>query len=149
MRRLRWRLEGALQWPLFAALTVADAILLMVHPISGTGPSLAPALLLAMFFNLVAVAVLGRLAARLLRRRRPDLPAVVAEDRAGVAVLLGVTAVLVAGGFLHAGEAQDAERAQRANAEAVRGYVLAHGQQAHVDNLPGADTQQHSDDFFR
>ena len=149
MRRLRWRLEGALQWPLFALLTVVDAALLMVRPITGTGPALVPALLLAMFFNLVAVAVLGRLAARYLRRRRPDLPPMVAEDRAGVTLLVTVTAAIVLGGFLHAGGAADAERALEAQEEAVRAYVAAHGTSQQRENVDAMDTRQHADDFFR
>ena len=149
MGRLRWRLEGALQWPLFAALTVVDAVLLMVLPISGTGPSFVPALLLAMFFNLVAVAALGRPAARLVRRRRPDMPRVVAEDRGGVALLCAVTVALVTAGLIHAQQADEAERALRAQAEATRAYVLAHGTDEQVANLAAMDTQQHAEDFFR
>ena len=149
MRRLRWRLEGALQWPLFVLLTVVDAVLLMVHPISGTGPPLVPALLLAMFFNLVAVAGLGRLVARMVRRRRPDLPPMVAEDRAGVALLCTVLLALVVGGFLNAGAADEAERALRAQAEATRAYVLAHGTDEQREHLEEMDTEQHAEDFFR
>lgn len=149
MRRLRWRLEGALQWPLFATLTVADAVLLMVRPITGTGPSLVPALLIAMFFNLVAVAGLGRVAARYLRRRRPDLPPMVAEDRAGVTLLCAVTAAIVLGGFLHAGGAAEAARSLAAQEEAVRAYVAAHGTPQQRENVDAMDTRRHADDFFR
>jgi hypothetical protein len=31
-RRLRWRLRGAWQWPVFVALTLADGIVLVVLP---------------------------------------------------------------------------------------------------------------------
>src|SRR3954453_2593847 len=90
--RLRWRLKGATLWPLFWLLTVIDAVLLKVLPIEGAdGPPLFGALLLALLFNLLAVAVLGRAGAWWLRRHRPALPRVVAEDRAGSAMLLGVT----------------------------------------------------------
>lgn len=149
MGRLRWRLEGALQWPLFVVLTVADAVLLKVLPISGTGPPLAGAVLLAMFFNLVAVAVLGRLAARAVRRRRPEMPRVVAEDRGGVALLCAVTVTLVAGGLIHNPEADEAAAAKRSQAEAVRAYVLAHGTAEQRANVGAMDTQQHAEDFFR
>lgn len=130
-------------------LTVADAVLLMVRPITGTGPALVPAVLLAMFFNLVAVAGLGRLVARLWRRRRPDLPPMVAEDRAGVALLCAVTGAIVLGGFLHAGGAAEAERAERAQADAVRAYIAAHGTPSQRANVDALDTRQHADDFFR
>jgi hypothetical protein len=149
MGRWRWRLKGALLWPLFGLLTVADAVLLTALPISGTGPSFVQALLLAMFFNLVAVAVLGRLAGRALRRRRPDMPRVVADDRAGVALLCAVTAALVAGGLIHAPRAGEAERALRDQAEAARAYVLAHGTAEQRANVGAMDTQQHAEDFFR
>lgn len=149
MRRLRWRLSGALQWPLFAVLTVVDAILLMVLPIAGTGPGLPYALLLAMFLNLVVVAALGRAVGWWLRRRRPGVPRVVAEDRAGVVLLSLVTLGLTAGGLLHAPAAAEAERALRAQAAAARDYVLAHGTPAQRANVGAMVTQQRSDDLFR
>jgi hypothetical protein len=149
MGRLRWRLKGALQWPLFVVLTILDAVLLMVLPISGTGPGLASALLLAMFFNLVAVAALGRALAWWVHRRRRGIPRIVAEDRAGVVLLSLVTAALLAGGIIHAPAADDAEHAVRAEREAVRAYVLAHGRPAHRAHLAAMDTEQHADDFFR
>ena len=72
--RLRWRWRGALLWPLFVSLTIVDALLLGRLPLSGEqGTDLVPALLLAGFFNLLVVAVLGPLASVLLHRRRPDL----------------------------------------------------------------------------
>lgn len=149
MGRLRWRLAGALQWPLFALLTVVDAVLLRVLPIAGTGTPLVQGLLLAMFFNLVAVAGLGRLLTWSLRRRRPDVPQVIAEDRAGVALLCTVTIALLAGGIAHSPGAGDAERAVRAQQEAVEAYVLAHGEPVHRAQLGAMDTEQHADDFFR
>ncbi len=147
--RLRWRLRGALLWPLFAVLTLVDAALLHVLPISGRGTGLVPALLLAMFFNLVAVAWLGRPVARRLLLRRPDLPRVVAEDRAGVGLLALVTLGLVAGGAIHAPGRDAADRAVRDERDAVRGYVLAHGSAAHRAHLDAMDTEQEADDFFR
>jgi hypothetical protein len=149
MGRLRWRLAGALQWPLFALLTVVDAALLRVLPIAGTGTPLIEGLLLAMFFNLVAVAGLGRLVSWTLRRRWPAVPTVVADDRAGVVLLCAVTAALVAGGILHAPGAGDAERALRAQQRATEAFVLAHGEPAHRAHLAEMDTEQHAADFFR
>jgi hypothetical protein len=149
MGRLRWRLAGALQWPLFALLTLVDAVLLRVLPIAGTGSPLIEGLLLAMFFNLVAVAGLGRLVSRALRRWRPSVPKVVADDRAGVVLLCLVTAALVAGGILHSPGASDAERALRAQQRATEAFVLAHGEPAHRAHLGAMDTEQHSADFFR
>lgn len=147
--RLRWRLRGATLWPLFALLTVTDAVLLLVLPIAGTGTPLIQGLLLAMFFNLVAVAGLGRLVGWWLRRRRPEVPRVVAEDRAGSALLCAVTLALITGGIIHVPEAGDAERAVRAQQGAAEAYVRAHGQAPHRANLGAMDTEQHSPEFFR
>lgn len=149
MRRLRWRLKGALQWPLFVVLTLVDAVLLMVLPIAGTGPGLAYALLLAMFLNLGAVAGFGRLLAWWLGRRRPDVPRVVAEDRAGVALLCLVTVLIVAGGIVHAPGAGEQQRARDAQREAVRTYVLAYADPVYRDHLGAMDVEQHGDEFFR
>ena len=38
LRRLRWRLRGAWQWPVFAVLTVVDAVLIARLPFQGEGP---------------------------------------------------------------------------------------------------------------
>src|SRR5258706_8863263 len=101
-KRLRWRLRGASQWPTFAVLLVADAILLHVLPIAGESqPGLVPAFLLSGFFNLVVVAALAPLVGARLRRRRPGMPKVVAEDRAGTWLLLGLAVVLAAAGVAH------------------------------------------------
>src|SRR3954452_17135708 len=100
--RLRWRLRGAWQWPLFGALVVVDAIVLHELPLAGDqGPGAIGALLLAGFFNLVAVAVAGPLGGLLLRRRRPDLPAVIASDYAGTTAMLALAAVLLTIGLVH------------------------------------------------
>lgn len=149
MGRLRWRLAGALQWPLFALLTVADAVLLHLLPIAGTGTPLPQGLLLAMFFNLVAVAGLGRAVSWWLRRRRPDVPRVVADDRAGVALLCAVTLALLTAGAIHAPGADDAEEALRAQQRATEAFVLAHGEPAHRANLERMDIEQHGPEFFR
>jgi len=97
-------------WPAFVALTVFDALMLGVLPIAGDGGTdLVPALLLAFFFNLLAVAVVTPLVAWRLRRRRPDLPREVAQDHAGTALLFGVTLALLAGGLVHRPNVRDAE----------------------------------------
>ncbi|MGI8624178.1 MAG: hypothetical protein ACR2NB_12005, partial [Solirubrobacteraceae bacterium] len=75
LTRLRWRLRGAWQWPVFVALTAVEGVTLNALPISGRGPGgVVPGLLLATGLNLIVVAGLAPLTARLVRRRRPDLP---------------------------------------------------------------------------
>src|SRR6185312_11425023 len=82
-RRLRWRMRGAWQWPAFAALTLLDAVLLTRLPFYDEGPgTFVAGVLVAMFFNLLAVAVVGPLLGLRLRRMRPDLPRVIASDYA-------------------------------------------------------------------
>src|ERR1044072_3841798 len=100
--RLRWRLRGAWLAPLLVVLTIADAVLLHLRPLAGDGrTAFFAALLLASFLNLVAVAALAPFGGMLLRRVRPDLPAIVARDYAGVVLVLLITAGLAVGGQLH------------------------------------------------
>ncbi|HWK30355.1 MAG TPA: hypothetical protein VNS09_27560 [Solirubrobacter sp.] len=124
-RRLRWRLRGAWQWPAFVALTAVDVLLLTRLPFSGEGGDAVGALLLAGFANLIAVAFLAPLLALAVRRRRPDLPVLIARDYAGAWLVAAITAALLAGGLSHRGAVR-AERAdQRAVYAAVHAYVLA------------------------
>lgn len=102
--RLRWRLRGAWLAPLVAVLTVADALLIHWRPLAGDGrTNVLAALLLAAFLNLVAVAALAPLAGIAWRRAQPQLPAIVARDRAGVVLVLLVSAGVLVGGALHHG----------------------------------------------
>jgi hypothetical protein len=148
--RLRWRWRGALQWPAFLVLTVADALLLGVLPISGEdGTGFVPALLLAMFFNLVAVAVGAPLAAIVLRRRRPSLPTVVAQDYAGASLIVAVTLGLLAGGLLHAPARAEAQRDLAAQLEAARTYAHTRAPAEYRGRVAEATTEQWDDDLYR
>jgi len=137
-RRLRWRLKGAWQWPAFAALTVVDAVLLATLPFAGEGSGFYGGLLLAGFFNIVAVAVLAPACGLLLRRRRPDLPRMIASDYAGTWLLVAVTALLLAGGLVHRPALQAAEGAERAAAAA-----------AHTELRGPVDLRRLEPDYFR
>jgi hypothetical protein len=122
-RRLRWRLRGAWQWPAFIVLTAVDAVLIARLPFQGVGTDAIGAALVATFFNLLAVALVAPLCGLLLRRRRRDLPFMIARDYAGTAVLALITAGLIAAGWSHR-SAVLAERAdQRAVFAAVHDYV--------------------------
>ncbi len=101
--RLRWRLRGAWLAPLLVLLTFGDALLVHALPLGGDRTDLVAALLLASFFNLLALVVLAPLGGIALRRARPDVPTVVARDRAGVALVVCVTAALLVFGLLHHG----------------------------------------------
>jgi hypothetical protein len=124
-RRLRWRLRGAWQWPTFIALTLLDALLVARLPFQGEGTDAMGAFLVAGFFNLVAVALLAPFFGMLLRRRRRDLPVLIARDYAGAALLLVTTCGLVAGGLVHRAAVVEERRDQRAVVAAVSHYVSA------------------------
>jgi hypothetical protein len=124
-RRLRWRLRGAWQWPAFVVLTVVDGVLLAVLPFTGDGSHLVAGLLIAGFANLFVVAALAPFAGAALRRRRPDLPRLVARDYAGAWLLVALSVLVVAGGLLHRPAVVDAQADERAVAAGVHDYVIA------------------------
>jgi hypothetical protein len=126
-RRLRWRLRGAWQWPAFVVLTLVDGLVLALLPFYGDGSGgFMPGLLLAGFLNLFAIAVLAPAVGRLVRRRRPDLPRLVASDYAGAGLLCGICVLLVAGGVAHRPAVAASEDDERAVARAMHDYVVAH-----------------------
>jgi hypothetical protein len=126
LSRLRWRLRGAWQWPSFVVLTLADGLLLTRLPFYGDGPGgVVPGVLLAGFANLFCVAVLAPLAGRRLRRRRPDLPRLIADDYAGTALVCLLAAGLVAAGFLHRPAVREEQADRRAVLAAVHEYVVS------------------------
>ena len=148
--RLRWRLRGAWLWPTFIALTVVDAVLLQAVPIAGEhGPDLFPGMVLAGFFNLVAVAVLAPLCAVLVRRRRPDMPRTVARDYAGTVLVVVVTLIVVAVGLLHRPALLEAKRARAAQLAAVQRYVLTRAPATYRLHVALADTVRMDADLFR
>ena len=126
MRRLRWRLRGAWLWPTFVVATLLEMVLLHVLPVQGDATGWVGALLAAGCLNLLAVVVVGGIGGFALRRRRPDLPKVVADDYAGT-VALG----LVAAAFLTAGLVSSADRRARgglrAQSRAVRDWIVVNG----------------------
>jgi hypothetical protein len=124
-RRLRWRFRGAWQWPAFVVLTVVDGVLLYrLPPWEGGPPGVFPGVLLAAFFNLLAVAVIAPFAGWLVRRRRPDLPRFIATDYAGTWLLLAITATFLAGGLLHRSDAAAESARKHAVARAMHDYVV-------------------------
>jgi hypothetical protein len=123
--RLRWRMRGAWQWPAFAVLTVADAVLIARLPFRGDGADALGAVLLAGFFNLFVVGVAAPLCGLLVRRARPDLPSVVARDYAGTALLALVTCALLAGGLAHRSGVVEENADRTAVMMGVHDYVLS------------------------
>jgi hypothetical protein len=122
-RRLRWRLRGAWQWPAFIVLTIADAALVAWLPFQGGGTDAMGAFLVAGFFNLLAVALLAPVFGWLLRKRRKDLPFVIARDYAGAALLVAITCGILVGGLIHHSEVIEERDDEAAVSAAVHTYV--------------------------
>ena len=148
--RLRWRLRGAMLWPAFVAAVVIEAVLLDRLPVAGDdGPGLFATVLLAGFGNLVVVAVAAPLAGRWLRRRRPGLPPVIANDRAGAVLVAAGGALVVALGLLHHSSVTAAHADLGAQAASARRFVISQAPrefQAHANHL---DTVKQGDDLYR
>ncbi len=146
--RWRWRLRGAVMWPTFAVCVALDTLILHRLPISGSATAVSDAFLIAGFCSLAAVAVLGPLLSVGLRRRRPDLPRLVARDYAGTAALAATTLLLLVAGLAHRPAVLAAERSFRDQGLALRAYVDAHAP-AYRANLARADTVRLDTDFYR
>lgn len=137
-------------WPAFLLALIVDAVLLRVLPIAGdTAPDMFAAALLAFFFNLVAVAVGAPLAGRVVRRRWPVLPKVVADDRAGTALIGGVAAVLLVIGLVHRPAMQAQARAFDVQATAARAFVLERAPRRFRANVDQMDTWKQKADLYR
>jgi hypothetical protein len=148
--RLRWRLRGATMWPAFLLALVVDTVLLRALPIAGdTAPDVFAAVLLAFFFNLVAVAVGAPLAGRFVRNRFPALPKVVADDRAGTVLIAGVAAVLLTVGLVHHPVVQARARAFDLQAATARAFVLDRAPTAFKANVGRMDTWKQGSHLYR
>jgi hypothetical protein len=146
--RLRWRLSGAWLWPAFCVFVVADAALLARLPFSGGRSSLLGSLLAAGFLNVLIVATVPRLGGWAVRRFRPALPREIAADRAGAIGLVGLFAVLLAGGLAHRSTLQRADAARDRAVSEARMFA-AHRAPARYLPLHGEDTWSPGRDVFR
>jgi hypothetical protein len=112
-RRMRWRRRGAWMWPAFVAAVAADAFIGTQLPPAGESEGLYAAALAGLVLNTLGVILLSRPLAAIVRRRRPDLPLIVARDYAGTTIVAGVTAALLAAGLIHHGRVVGDARAMR------------------------------------
>lgn len=147
--RLRWRLRGAWQWPTFAAMTLLDAVILSVLPLSGEGTDAVPAFLLAGFINLVVVAAIAPLGGMFLRRRPGDVPRDIATDRAGTAALLVTGVVLLAGGLIHRPAVTRIEDDRRIALQTARNYAAHRGPAEYRAGLARPSVWTQSPQLFR
>jgi hypothetical protein len=142
-------MRGAWQWPAFVALTLADAILLVVLPPYDGAPShVFPGVILAGFVNLVLVAVVAPALGVFVRRRRPDLPRAIAANYAGVGLLTLIALLLIATGLLHRSAVAAEDGRRQAVAMAMHDYVLR-SEPAHRDGLATIDVIRIDVDYYR
>ena len=95
-------------------------------------------MLLAGFVNLLALAVLAPPLGRALRRRRPDLPRLVASNYAGAALVVARSPrCWLAGGLAHRSAVQAEDGREQAVAAPMHAYVVEQAPQ-YRDSL-GAD----------
>jgi hypothetical protein len=107
-----------------------------------------PGVLLAGFANLICVATIAPLVGRRLRRRRPDLPRVIADNYAGTA-LLGLIALATLGlGLAHRPQVLAEQDDRRAAAAAVHDYVAAQAPRYRA-GLALTDQMRVADDLYR
>lgn len=150
IRRLRWRLRGAWLWPVFALLTLGDALILHLVPPIRTGVDFVPALIISSFANLFLVGAVGPwLARRLARRADSTLPYEVVLDRTATALLalgaVGVVAAGLAARPVVVSETEDTEAAARA----VQAHIERTGSAEVRRNLGSANTIRLEEDYFR
>jgi hypothetical protein len=100
-------------WPVFVTATVADAAIGHALPPAGDAESLAGAAVVALFLNLIAVILLSRPLSSMLRRRRKDLPQIVARDYGGTTAVAAVSLALLAAGLIHHSTVMSDQSAQR------------------------------------
>ncbi len=148
-RRLRWRMRGAWQWPTFVLITLVDAVVLRLLPFAGEHIAIVPSFLVAGFFNLVAVALLAPVGGLLLRRRRPALPRIIADDYAGTTLLLAVALALLAGGVVHRPAVAAQRDAFAAQSAQVRRFVQAQAPPEFRANIDRANTWKQGPDLYR
>jgi Tfp pilus assembly protein PilE len=148
--RLRWRLRGAMLWPAFVVVVVAETLLLELLPVSGDGgPGLFAAVLLAGFLNLGLVAVAAPLAGRWLRRRRPAMPNVIATDRAGAVMLVAGCALLAALGLVHRSSVRAARADLAAQAASAHRFFVSQAPREFQDHVHHLDTVKQGKHLYR
>src|SRR5947209_583239 len=140
LTRIRWRFRGAWMWPAFVALTMVDIAIGHALPSSGESTSVGDAMVAALFLNLLAVALISRAGGVALRAVRPDLPAIVARDYAGTAVLLLVAAALLVTGLIHRGSIERDRQMLRDAIVRAQAYIGARAPAEFRENLAQVDT---------
>ncbi len=140
LARARWRRRGAWLWPTFAGAVVVDAVSVHMLPLIGDSQSIFGGLLAGMIASLLAVLLASRPLGALLRRRRPDLPAMIARDYAGTFAVLVVSALILTGGLLHRATIVRQQSTLRDAIVRAEAYIGAHAPAAFAVNAMHTDT---------
>lgn len=148
-RRLRWRLRGAGTWPTFVACMAIDMVLLIELPAWSYDANVVDAFVIAGAANLAVVAVIGPLSGVLLRRRRRDLPRLIARDYACTALLVLVTAGFLVAGLAHRPEVLGSQRSFQAQSDAMRRYVASRAPAEYRAHIDRADSVRLSSGLYR
>jgi hypothetical protein len=149
LTRLRWRLRGALTWPLFVVLTAVEAVALHLWPVAGGSASIVGTFLLAGFVNLIAVAAVAPLLARALRRRSgPVAPLEVVTDRAATRLLVGVALLFALGAAVNHSSVVAGHNEREAMKGAVYRVVM-HQYPAYGPGLARVDVDKPAPHLFR
>jgi hypothetical protein len=125
---------------MFAVLSLVDGLVGHSLPVSGRQQSVAGGVLVGLALNLLVVVLLSRPLGAALRRRRRDLPAVVARNYAGTVCLALITAGFVVAGLANRSDIRADDAAYR---DAVVRAVAYIGDRAPVQfrrNAAHADT---------
>lgn len=110
-------------WPSFIGLTALDAVIGASWPPAGDGWDVIGAGLFAGFANLAAIVALSVPLKHLIRRRRPDLPKMVAGDYAGTTMMGAITVALLVAGLIHQSAVQSDERAMADAIARAQAYI--------------------------
>ena len=86
---------------MFIVLTLLDGLLVHWLPLTGDSQSPMTGWLIGLFAGLVAIVLAAPALGYLLRRKRRDMPAVVARDYAGAGALTAITIILLVAGLAH------------------------------------------------
>lgn len=149
--RLKWRLRGALQPPVFVVTMLLGSLTLNRLPVAGDG-GLDPVggALLVGFLNLALVGFVGPVGARLVRSRRPGgpPPAIVA-DAVGARAMLGLLIVLVVAGVAHRPSVTRAGDDYAAQLEAVRNYLVHQAPKEYRAGLGRENVWKQGENLYR
>ena len=157
-RRLRWRLRGAWQWPAYAVLTLADAVILHELPPVREGVEFIPGLIVSSFCNLFLMGAVApwlgkRLAQREHAGKGDGIPvavrAEVLKDRSAAVLLATATLGLVVAGLgnreVYVAETEALEDA----AIAARAYVESKAPREIRRNVEAINTDRLEEEYFR